>query len=219
MATASFPQAATSPSVKDTVTARDPTVPDVEASFKIDQPPGRVWDFFQDMPEVVTCMPGTELLAQTAESTYKGKVTVKLGPVTAAFEGEATIAETDHEDRTARIEATGVDRRGGNRASASIAYEIHERDGGSHVMLYGSIRLSGALAQIGRSGIVQDVANHLAAQFSERLREKLARSGRAVDATADAQGSPQAIAGTHLARTIVVAWIRRSVASLFGRSS
>ena len=86
-------------------------------------------------------------------------------------------------------------------------------------MLYGSIRLSGALAQIGRSGIVQDVANHLAAQFSERLREKLARSGREADATADAQGSPQAIAGTHLTRTIVVAWIRRSVASLFGRSS
>ena len=61
-------------------------MPDVEASFHIDQPASRVWDFFQDVPEVVTCMPGTELLDQTGAATYKGKVTVKLGPVTAAFE-------------------------------------------------------------------------------------------------------------------------------------
>ena len=70
-------------------------MPDIEASFSIDQPASRVWDFFQDVPEVVTCMPGTELLAQPGEATYTGKVTVKLGPVTAAFEGEATIVEAD----------------------------------------------------------------------------------------------------------------------------
>ena len=193
-------------------------MPDIEASFTVDQPAGRVWDFFQDVPEVVTCMPGTELLAQTGESTYKGKVTVKLGPVTAAFEGEATIVEAGHDARIARIEATGIDRRGGNRAKASVTYEIHERNGGSRVSLSGAIKLSGALAQMGRSGIVQDVANHLAAQFSERLREKLARSGQEADAHADAHDSPQVIAGTQLTRVVVVAWIRRLAASLFGRA-
>ena len=193
-------------------------MPDIEASFTIDQPVGRVWEFFQDVPEVVTCMPGTELIAQTGEATYKGKVTVKLGPVTAAFEGEATIVEADQASRIARIDATGIDRRGGNRAKASVTYEIHERDGGSHVRLSGAIKLSGALAQIGRGGIVQDVANHLAAQFSERLRDKLARSGQEADADADAQDSPQAIAGAHLTRAIAVAWIRRLVAALLGRS-
>ena len=192
-------------------------MPDVEASFQSDQHPGRVWDFFQDVPEVVTCMPGAELLAQTGESTYTGKITVKLGPVTAAFEGEATIVETDHDARTARIEASGIDRRGSNRAKASIVYEIRERDGGSHVRLSGAIKLSGALAQIGRSGIVQDVANHLTAQFSERLHEKLARRGQQVDAGANAQDPPQAIAGTQLTRVVVVAWIRRLAAALLGR--
>ena len=194
-------------------------MPDVEASFQIDRPPGRVWEFLQDVPEVVTCMPGTELLAQTGESTYTGKITVKLGPVTAAFEGEATIVETDRDSRTARIEATGIDRRGGNRAKASIVYEVHERDDGSHVRLSGAIRLSGALAQIGRSGIVQDVANHLTVQFAERLRDKLARGAREDDAGADSQKPPQAIAGTQLARVVVVAWIRRLAAALLGRST
>lgn len=193
-------------------------MPDIEASFAIDQPTKRVWAFFQDVPDVVTCMPGTELLAQTGEATYTGRVTVKLGPVTAAFEGEATILETDHDARTARIEATGIDRRGGNRARASVAYEIHECDGGSHVRLHGSIRLSGALAQMGRGGIIQDVANHLAAQFSERLREKLARGDQGSDTGAEGQNAPQAIEGAHLTRAVVAAWFRRLLAALFGRS-
>ena len=194
-------------------------MPDIEASFSIDQPAHRVWEFFQDVPEVVTCMPGTELLGQTGEATYRGKVTVKLGPVTAAFEGEATIAETDHDARIARIEASGVDRRGGNRAKASIAYEIQEQDGGSFVRLSGDIKLSGALAQIGRSGIVQDVANHLTAQFAERLRNKLARGGQEADAGADGQEPPQAIEATQLTRIVIVAWMRRMIGLLFGRAS
>ena len=207
-------------------------MPDVEASFHIDQPTGRVWTFFQDVPEVVTCMPGTVLLDQTGEATYRGtfsttlqyrcslpslKVTVRLGPVTAAFEGEATIVETDHGARSARIEASGIDRRGNNRAKASIAYEIHERDGGSQVRIHGTIRLTGALAQMGRGGIIQDVANHLTAQFAECLRDKLALGGQEADAGADVQEAPQAIAGTQLTRIVVAAWIKRLFGLLFGR--
>ena len=193
-------------------------MPDIEASFSVDQPASRVWDFFQDVPEVVTCMPGTELLAQPGEATYTGKMTVKLGPVTAAFEGEATIAETDHEARTARIEASGVDRRGGNRARASVAYEVREQDGGSLVRLSGDIKLSGALAQIGRSGIVQDVADHLTAQFAERLRNKLALGAQEADAGADGQEPPQAIEGMQLTRIVILAWIKRLLGLLIGRS-
>ena len=194
-------------------------MPDVEASFHIDQPANRVWDFFQDVPEVVTCMPGTELLAQTGAAAYKGKVTVKLGPVTAAFEGEASIVETDPDARMARIDATGIDRRGNNRAKASVTYEVNEDAGRSRVTLYGSIRLSGALAQMGRGGIIQDVANRLTVQFSERLHDKLSRSGPEAVAAADAQAPPQAIAGARLTQFIVFARIKRLLASLFGRAS
>lgn len=190
-------------------------MPDIEASFDIDQPANRVCTFFQDVPEVVTCMPGTVLLGQTGEATYRGKVTVKLGPVTASFEGEATITETDHEARLARIEASGIDRHGNNRAKASIAYEIQERDGGSQVRLQGTIRLTGTLAQMGRSGIIQDVADHLTAQFAENLREKLAQRGHEVGDKV--QEPPKAIEGTQLARMAIAAWIRRLFGLLIGR--
>ena len=194
-------------------------MPDVEASFHIDQPANRVWDFFQDVPEVVTCMPGTELLDQTGAATYKGKVTVKLGPVTAAFEGEASIVETDTDTRMARIDAAGVDRRGNNRAKASVTYEVNEDAGGSRVRIHGSIKLTGALAQMGRGGIIQDVANLLTVQFSERLHDKLARSDPEADAAADAQAPPLAIEGARLTRFIIFARIKRLLTSLFGRAS
>ena len=192
-------------------------MPDIEASFDIDQPAHRVWIFFQDVPEVVTCMPGTVLLGQTGEATFQGKVTVKLGPATAAFEGEAAIVETDHVARTAQIEASGVDRQGNNRAKASIAYEIHEQDNGSRVRLHGTIRLTGSLAQMGRGGIIQDVANHLAAQFAENLRNKLALGGHEAKDGADVQEAPQAIEGTQLTRIAIAAWIKRWIAFLIGR--
>lgn len=149
-------------------------MPEVSQSFDIDQPVERVWAFFQDVPQVVTCMPGLELTQQTGENTYLGKVRIRLGPVTAAFEGEATILEIDPAAHRARIEAKGVDRKGGSRASAAVTYQLGAVAEGTRVTLAGDIKLTGALAQIGRTGIIQDVAAQLTAQFAQALRAKLA---------------------------------------------
>ena len=65
---------------------------------------------------------------------------------------------------------------------------------------------------MGRGGIVQDVASHLTAQFSERLHEKLTRRGPEGDADTGAQTPPDAIAGTRVARIVVLSWIRRTLA-------
>lgn len=148
-------------------------MPEVSQSFDIAQPVERVWAFFQDVPQVVTCMPGLELTGQTGENAYQGKVRMRLGPITAAFEGEATILEADAAARSARIEARGIDRKGGSRASAAVVYTLAATGAGTTVTLAGDIKLTGALGQIGRTGIIQDVAAQLTAQFAEALRTKL----------------------------------------------
>jgi len=166
-------------------------VPEIAQSFDIDQPPETVWRFFQDVPRVVTCMPGLEyggLKADAPDSEiHRGKVRIKLGPVSAAFEGEAAILETDVGARSARIEGKGIDKRGGSRASASVVYKIVENGGGSRVQLDADIKLSGALAQMGRTGIVQDVAAQITEQFAASLRATLAADGDAQTAAADAE--------------------------------
>jgi carbon monoxide dehydrogenase subunit G len=168
-------------------------LPDVAQTFDIPQPVERVWALFQDVPQVVTCMPGLELTGQTGADAYQGKVRLRLGPVTAAFEGEAIILERDAVARQARIAAKGVDRKGGSRASAAIVYTLATVEGGTRVTLAGDIKLTGALAQIGRTGIIQDVAAQLTAQFAEALRAKLAAS--AVEPAASPSNPPPLAGG------------------------
>ena len=201
-------------------------MPNIEASFEIEQPVDRVWDFFQKVPEVVTCMPGLEFIGQTGDATYEGKVKIKLGPITAAFKGEATIVGNSADARSARIEAKGVDRQGGNRASADVTYEISEHAGGAHVRLFGDIKLTGALAQMGRSGIIQDVANQLTVQFADNLRAKLAAGDQSVAKTSPETRSapslqpadPASISGGSLVLGILWSRLKRALAFLIGRS-
>lgn len=157
-------------------------MPEITQSFDIDQPPELVWRFFQDIPRVVACMPGLEYGGVRADGAgndtqgeiHAGNVRIKLGPVSAAFEGEATISEVDATARTARIEGKGIDKRGGSRASATVVYKIAATDAGSTVEINADIKLSGALAQMGRTGIVRDVAAQITEQFAESLRATLA---------------------------------------------
>jgi carbon monoxide dehydrogenase subunit G len=198
-------------------------VPEVTQSFTIDQPVARVWSFFQDVPQVVTCVPGLELVGQTGAATYQGKVKVKLGPITAAFEGEATIVETDATAHSARIDAKGVDRKGGSRATASLGYALTPAGDGTAVALAGDIKLTGALAQIGRTGIIQDVADQLTEEFAKALRAKLAATAPAeTGAPAPASGSttappPAAVSGGRFLLAILWRRLKRTLRTLSRR--
>ncbi len=196
-------------------------MPQVTETFSVDQPADAVWDFLQDVPQVVTCMPGLELLDQPSPNTYRGKIRVKLGPVSAAFEGEATIVETDEAAHRARIESKGADKRGGSRATAAVTYWLTGDDGTATVHIEGDIKLTGALAQLGRTGIVADVASHLIAQFADALRNKLAAQAPAVQPTAAAPAETPASGGTgepaaFRAEGLVFRLLWRRLTRLFG---
>lgn len=155
-------------------------MPDITERFEIDQPPYVVWDYLQDVPAVVTCVPGLELTSAEPPK-YRGKIRMRLGPVSAGFEGEATIVHADVVNHHARIEGQGLDRQGGSRANATVEYVLRPKgDAATEVTVKADIKLSGALAQIGRTGIVQDVARELTSAFADNLRQKLAaRAARA----------------------------------------
>ena len=149
-------------------------MPEIEQSFAVDRPPEVVWAFFQNVPEVAACMPGCELTEEVDSNTFRGKVSVKIGPISAAFEGEAVLAEVDEAAQRGRIEAKGIDRKGGSRASATVKYALTRQDGGTAVDLTGDIKFQGALAQFGRTGIIREVSSRLTQEFANCLRAKLA---------------------------------------------
>jgi carbon monoxide dehydrogenase subunit G len=156
----------------------------IENSFDVDADPDRVFDFLQNPHNVATCFPGAELTEDLGDDSYRGKVKIKLGPVTAAFSGIAKITEKDEAARLAVLVAEGKDARGSGTAKATATMKVEATETGSSVLLKTDLTISGKLAQFGR-GIMADVSGRMVNDLAVRVRERI----EAEKATADAEAA------------------------------
>ncbi|MBX3031710.1 MAG: SRPBCC family protein [Chloroflexi bacterium] len=95
----------------------------IQQSFEVAAPVEAVWAAFLDIPSVVPCLPGAQLTEALGDDRYAGRVTVKLGPMSFSFDGEATV-RVDPASRTGTIEGKGADRKGGSRGSVAVSYSV-----------------------------------------------------------------------------------------------
>lgn len=161
-------------------------MPVINQEFQVQRPPAAVWDLFQDVPNVVACMPGAELTASTGPNKYRGKLSVKLGPVSASFEGEATVEEIDPAEYRAVIRSKGIDKRGGSRGAATVTYKLSGNEASTAVAISADVKLQGRLAQFGRTGLLEEVSRTLTADFAACLETKLGAATPAEAASASA---------------------------------
>ena len=126
------------------------------------------WPVLTDLERIAPCLPGAQLDEVEGEE-YRGKVKVKVGPITAQYKGTARIVEKDDAAHTALVEASGRDTRGQGNASANIKAVLTGTDsGGTHVSLVTDLSITGKVAQFGR-GAMADVSAKLLDQFVENL--------------------------------------------------
>ncbi len=144
----------------------------VSESFEVAQPLGRVWALFQDVPEVVGCLPGATLGEALGEGRYRGVLAVKLGPMRPTFSGEATL-EPDPSAQSGRIAGQGVDKKGGSRGRMEVVYRLAEVSGVTRVEVDADFTLSGRAAQFGRVGLIQELTRRLLGEFAANLEAKL----------------------------------------------
>lgn len=145
----------------------------IENEFTVSSPVSTVWAFFQDVPSVAECLPGAELTEDRGDGSYAGKVSVKLGPMSANFEGEATVSP-DEASRSGTIDGKGADRRGGSRGQVKVQYRLEEAGTGTKVQIDADVTLSGAAAQFGRTGLISEMSNRLIDDFVGCVEGKLA---------------------------------------------
>lgn len=143
----------------------------LENEFTVDAPMEQVWEVLMDLERVTPCLPGASLTEQTGDE-YKGKMSVKLGPISQEYEGTVKIDEADEEARRAVIKADGKDARGQGTAMATITSTLHEENGGTRVQVETDVQVTGRAAQFGR-GMMQDVAEKLAGQFADCLENEI----------------------------------------------
>jgi len=146
----------------------------IEETIDVDRDPASVWELFSDVPALASCLPGAELTEDKGDGVYAGTVTAKLGPMTATFEGEATV-ELDHEARSGTVDGKGTDRSGGSVGQVKMRYHVTPAEtGGTTVDVDADVVLSGAAAQFGRTGLIKEMSRRLIGEFVECVEAKLA---------------------------------------------
>ena len=147
----------------------------IRQEFVVARPTNVVWEFFQDVPDVAQCLPGANLTGQGEDGSYEGNLSVKMGPMAAAFEGNCVVVP-DHAALTATIEGKGTDKKGGSRGQMKVVYTIVAEGTGSKVMVDADVSLSGPAAQFGRTGLINEMSKRLIGEFVDCLEAKLAAS-------------------------------------------
>lgn len=143
-------------------------------SFDVPLPPDQAWKTLMDIERIAPCMPGAELTEIVDDKTFKGKVSVRLGPVALTFQGTATFEDVEEIAHKATVKAQGADAKGRGGASANVGFHLEPSDAGSVVKIHTDLQLSGSVAQYGRgAGMIQDLASQIIGQFADNLSKQI----------------------------------------------
>lgn len=149
----------------------------IEQKFALNAPPDRVWGFLTDPVQVAGCLPGAAITSRIDDRTYEGTITVKVGPVTAAYKGTVRFERLDPQRLEAEMVGQGQDVKGKGGAEMRMISRLFPREGGgTEVVVNSDVNISGILAQMGR-GIIESVSTQIFQQFTASMRQKLEASG------------------------------------------
>jgi len=145
---------------------------EIENEFTVAAPIDHVWAYLLDVEKVAPCMPGAELTETVDDNTWKGKVNMKLGPVSLAFAGTVTMQERDDQAHRVKLAAKGMEQKGKGAANASVTSWLEDGGGETHVKMQADIHLTGTVAQLSR-GLLPEVSRKLTQQFADCLAHSM----------------------------------------------
>jgi uncharacterized protein len=186
----------------------------LENAFSVDAPPEQAWSVLLDMPLVVSCMPGAELIETVDNEHWRTSLTVKLGPVSLVFDADLDRELADPVTRRMVLTSKARERRGRGGAIARVESTLEPEGDASRVVIVTDVNLSGTAAQFGRP-VFQDVSRQLTARFAACLQAKLAAaepSGESAEHAAlpEEPAEPtQAISGLSLFLRVLVSPVTR----------
>jgi uncharacterized protein len=147
----------------------------IEKTFQVLEPVDQVWNLLSDPKRVATCVPGAKITEQVDDKTYRGTISVKVGPSATDYKGELEIVRSDAANHELEMIGKGQDVKG--RGSASMKMTCKARsleNGGTEVNSLAEINVIGILAQMG-ARMINEVSNIMFAQFIKNFKAQLER--------------------------------------------
>ena len=199
---------------------------EIENEFDVPAPVDHVWTYLLDVERVAPCMPGAELTEVVDDHTWKGRVNMKLGPVSLAFAGTVTMQERDDQAKRIVLAAKGMEQKGKGAANASVTSWLEQGDGVTNVKMRADIHLTGTVAQLSR-GLLPEVSRKLTQQFADCLLQSMGAAevratesadlAAAVAAPIEATERPKPIGGIRLGLAAIWTSIKGFFGRLFGK--
>lgn len=158
---------------------------ELRQNFQVRAPMDAVWAFMLDPANVVACMPGASLTRIVDEKSFVGTVKVKVGAVTAQYQGTITYVETDRAAGLVKMLAEGKER-GGGTVRGTIESRLTSLEGGAvtSVETSSSIDLTGKIVQVGR-GMIEGVSGQIIKMYVNNVRAMLEPAAAAAVPAAD----------------------------------
>ncbi|MDV7214828.1 SRPBCC family protein [Streptomyces prunicolor] len=162
--------------------------------------PDDVFALMNDVERVASCMPGAALDGQDGD-TWRGRVKIRVGPISASYAGTVRFLEIDAEKRRLRVHARGTDTHGSGDAEAEVTLDILAAPEGALLQLNTDLVIRGKIVQFGKGAIVT-VSDRIIQQFARNLGSLLDQdrvNGPALPGTSSTTTSAPAVARPALA--------------------
>src|SRR5271168_1619358 len=156
----------------------------IDKTFQVKEPVEQAWSLLSDPRKVATCVPGAKITEQVDEKTYKGTISVKVGPSATDFKGELEIVRLDPENHEIELVGKGQDVRGRGSASMKLTSKLRSlEDGGTEITSISEVNVVGILAQMG-SRMISEVSNIMFGQFTKNFQAQLEHPTDAIETEA-----------------------------------
>jgi carbon monoxide dehydrogenase subunit G len=153
----------------------------------------QAWNVLLDVEQVAPCMPGATLDSVDGDA-IKGRIKVKVGPISMTYAGTARFSEKDAAAGVMVLDASGKETRGAGTASATVRSQLHGEDGQTKVTVNTSLNVTGRPAQFGR-GVMAEVGGKLIGIFAANLAAMLTSGSAAATSPADVSTADEVTAG------------------------
>ena len=131
-----------------------------------------VWTVITNTEKIVVCVPGAQLTETIDEDHFKGKVTIKIGPVTAKFNGDVEFTQRDSSTYKLSMEGKGADISGKGGATMNMELSLNAHETFTEISCIMTVSITGRIAQFG-SRMIEAVNNKLFEQFIQNFSNLL----------------------------------------------
>jgi uncharacterized protein len=144
-------------------------VPVFEEEFTVSAAPDTVWDFLLDPTRVAPCLPGCDSVELEDATTYKVRLTVKVGFLSTTQNLRVELVEADRPRHLVSL-ARGEDRKLASQVEVRNTLDLAPGAVGATIVRYRSeVRVLGRLGSVG-DAVMKVKAKQLAGDFAANVR-------------------------------------------------